>query len=113
MNDTMLGYDKDEALAYILPRVKPELPLNDAAKTQQAIRAMIDAHIRYLHVCGALDEAGDTGEGEYDEDDAFEFILDAVSAGCTEDEKDALASLVLAFLPCQDDFMDQMGLLGE
>lgn len=113
MNDTMLGYDKEEALKYILPRVKPELPLKDAAETEKALRAMIDAHLRYLHQCGALNDDGDTGEGEYDEDDAFEFILDAVSLGCTEDEKDALASLVLAFLPCQDDYMDQMGLLGE
>lgn len=112
----MLGYDMAKAAACIQSALSakakaggfsallPELPL--------LTRRLIEAHLSYLHVCGALDESGDTGEGDYDEDDAFEYLLDAVSGDRPETDMDALAALIEAFFPAQDEFMEREGLMG-
>ena len=112
----MLGYDKAKAATSIQTSLNagakaggfsallPELPL--------LTRRLIDAHLSYLHECGALDETWDTGEGDYDEDDAFEYLLDAVSGGRPETDMDALAALIEAFFPAQDEFMEREGLMG-
>ena len=74
----MLGLDTEDCAAYIAGRVNwgklPELK----GEACFLCGILVREHVRYLHVCGALDETGDTGEGECDEDDAAEFLLDAL-----------------------------------
>ena len=51
-------------------------------------------------------------EGEYDDDDAFEALLDTL-AGDTEDDAqlDQLAQLLDSFMAAQQDFMEESGLM--
>lgn len=117
MNACMQGYDRDEALALIEKLLRADMGKSGFKALEGELSALlallIDAHLSYLHVCGALDESGDTGEGEYDEDEAFEYLLDAVSLGRPEKDMGALAALIDAFLPAQDAYMAQAELVGE
>ena len=74
---------------------------------------LVQAQIDYMHACGALDESGDTGEGEYDEDEAVEFMLDVLlEAFPVPEEKETLyCALIDAFLPAMDDYLVSQGLL--
>jgi len=59
---------------------------------------------------GVLDEDGYMGEGEYDDDDAFEALLDML-AGDDEDAMDAAAPLLDSYMAAQQDFMESSGLM--
>ena len=75
----------------------------------------VDAkQLAYMHACGALDETGDTGEGEYDEDEAVEYLLDALLRDFPADDSHAglYCALIDAFLPAFDDYLLTHGLLS-
>lgn len=69
--------------------------------------ALVEAQVDYLHACGALDETGDTGDGEYDEDEAVEFLLDALLRQFPADDSRAAlyCALIDSFLPAFDDYL--------
>ena len=107
----MQGYDRQSACEYICKYIDKKQNSLLVSEIPALIPRLIDAHLDYLHLCGALDESGDTGEGEYDEDEAFEFLLDRIASG-NDKRMDALATLVECFLLLQDEYMEQAGLLG-
>ena len=76
--------------------------------------ALVEGQLAYLHACGALDESGDTGEGEYDEDEAVEGILERLTVRFPQaEEQPALyCALIDAFLPTFDDYLLTHGLLS-
>ena len=65
-------------------------------------------------LCGALAEDGDTGEGEYDEDEAVEFLLDALLREYPADGDTAAlyCAVIEQFLPLFDDYLLAQGLLS-
>ncbi len=109
----MLGYDKNAARLFILKRLNKNQFASLADELPLLTARLIDAHIAYLHECGALDEDGDTGEGEYDEDEAFEYMLETVSTDAGDERLNALAMLIEAFMPVQEAFMEQEGLVSD
>lgn len=112
MNMEMAGYDKKAALEYILGAIDMKAHRLLKADMPRLLAAIIDADIAYMHISGTLDETGDTGEGFYDEDDAFEYILSLLARKENADEKkeEALASLINDFMPAQSRFMEFSGL---
>ena len=76
--------------------------------------ALVAAQVDYLHACGALDDDGDTGDGEYDEDEAVEYLLDALLHDFPQDDNGAAlyCALIDAFLPLFDDYLLSVGLLS-
>ncbi|MCQ2454380.1 MAG: hypothetical protein MJ136_07565 [Clostridia bacterium] len=112
MNE-MEGLDKAEAAAYIVKHLEwkrcPKL------KEQAAflVPALVEGQVGYLHACGALDEAGNTGDGEYDEDEAVEFILNRLTEAFQPEDDTAVlyCALIDAFLPAFDDYLVTVGLL--
>lgn len=103
----MLGLDARDCAAYVEKRLDwkrcKELKLRAAALCP----ALVEGQVSYLHACGALDNTGDTGEGEYDEDEAVEYILDALLGRFPELEESsgAVCALIDAFLPVFDDYL--------
>ncbi len=103
----MLGLDARDCAAYAQQRLDwrrcKELKLQAASLCP----ALVEAQVGYLHACGALDDSGDTGEGEYDEDEAVEYILDALLARFPhlEDKAGLCCALIDAFLPVFDDYL--------
>ena len=106
----MLGLDKQAAAQYLLKK----LPLKKLASEAPFLcPALVDAAVNYLHACGALSE-GDSGEGEFDEDEAVEFMLDQLCERFDPDDQKALqyAELLNSFWPVFDDFLLISGLLS-
>ena len=107
----MLGLNPAGAADYALKHLEWKRFPEFRDHRQALCDALVAAQVDYLHACGALDDTGDTGEGEYDEDDAFEALLDTL-AGDPEDDAamDALAQLLDSYMEAQQDFLDQSGL---
>ena len=109
----MLGLDTEDCAAFVACRVNWEKLKDLKGKAGFLCDVLVREQVRYLHVCGALDETGDTGEGEYDEDDAAEFLLDALIRVEPTDDKGEMRYCVLIdqFLPLFDDYLLINGLL--
>ena len=110
----MLGLDPVECAVYVFNHLDwrrcPALSKDGNLLCAVLVQSQID----YLHACGALDESGDTSEGEYDEDEAVEFLLDALlQAFPVPSEREALyCTLIDAFLPAMDDYLLAQGLMS-
>ena len=74
------------------------------------IRRAIEADMDYMHETDVLDEDGLMGEGEYDEDDAFEELLARLAAGQDEDGIGRTAQWLDAYMTAQADFLERSGL---
>ena len=103
----MLGLDAADCAAYIAKRLDWKRCGELRPEAGALCAALVDAHVAYLHACGALDDDGDTGEGEYDEDEAVEYILDALLDRFPdlEESSGTVCALIDAFLPVFDDYL--------
>jgi hypothetical protein len=111
----MSGYDKQAAMTLIAGAMDPRANKSLKNDMPRLISDMIDADIAYMHLSGALDETGDTGEGSYDEDDAFEYILETLVRDEQADDSkaQALAALINDFLPAQGLYLERAGLVTD
>jgi len=109
----MLGLDMADAAAYITTRLEWKRCMPLRFQAAQLTEKLVEGQVAYLHACGALDDTGDTGDGEYDEDEAVEFILDYMTEAFHPDEETAglYCALIDAFLPLFDDYLLKQGLL--
>jgi len=103
----MLGLDAADCAAWTAAHLDWKRCRELKSQSEALCAALVQAQIDYLHACGALDEEGDTGEGEYDEDEAVEFLLDALlGAFPADDDRAALyCALIDSFLPSFDDYL--------
>ena len=77
-------------------------------------RRAIEADMRYMHETGVLDDEGLMGDGEYDEDDAFEALFAALTDGVEDDgEIGKIAQMLNAYMDAQQDFMEASGLTDD
>ena len=65
----MNGYDKEEALGYILPRIDRKAHRALGERIDALISQAIDADMAYMFESGVLDEEGNAGESYYDDDE--------------------------------------------
>ncbi len=109
----MNGYNKQEALPFILgridARIHKELPLTLTELVSQAI----DADLTYMRESGVLDENGNAGTSYYDDDDAFEYMLDALVSKnkLGADAAMKVASLLDDYMDAQQAFLEEKGLV--
>ena len=97
----MQGYDKQEAQAFILNKFNPRDYQDLKPDLETLIPDAIDLDMAFMHSSGVIEENGAAGERYYDDDDAFEFILDGIA---TKYKMDAdMAMKCAGFL---DDYMD-------
>ena len=73
----MKGYDMEEAKQFILSRIerKPFRSIED--RLPQIIGDLIAYDLHFMRLTGVIDEKGEQGENDYDDDEAFEYIYDA------------------------------------
>ena len=77
-------------------------------------RRAIEADMRYMHETGVLNDEGLMGDGEYDEDDAFEALFAALTDGVEDDgEIGKIAQMLDAYMDAQQDFMEASGLTDD
>jgi len=106
----MQGYDMAAAVPFIARAMRKAGHKLEQAQLEDFIRRAIEADMQYMQDIGVLDEDGYMGEGEYDDDDAFEALLDML-AGDDEDAMDAAAPLLDSYMAAQQDFMESSGLM--
>ena len=113
MSDVMQGYDIEAAVSQIgkaICKAAKAAPDTAAAFARRAI----EADMRYMHETGVLDDEGLMGDGEYDEDDAFEALFAALTDGVEDDgEIGKIAQMLDAYMDAQQDFMEASGLTDD
>ena len=110
----MEGYDIDHAAEKIaLSLGRNKYP--DFAETfDSVIRQAIELDLQYMQESGAISANGLTGNVYYDDDEAFEYILDGIvtSRGWNDEQEIALASLLDDYMDAQQDYMESIGWLA-
>ena len=113
MSDVMQGYDMEAAVSQIgkaICKAAKAAPDTAAAFARRAI----EADMRYMHETGVLDDDGLMGEGEYDEDDAFEALFVEMTDGLEDDgEIGRIAQMLDAYMEARQDFMEENGLADD
>ena len=113
MSDVMQGYDMEAAVSQIgkaICKAAKAAPDTAAAFARRAI----EADMRYMHETGVLDDEGLMGDGEYDEDDAFEALFAALTDGVEDDgEIGRIAQMLDAYMDAQQDIMEASGLTDD
>lgn len=106
----MQGYDLEAAVVFITAALRKDGHRD--ADIEAFVRRAIDADMRYMHACGVLTPDGLMGEGEYDDDDAFEALLDALAEDPDDDAvMDALAQRLDSYMSAQQCFLERSGLM--
>ncbi len=109
----MKGYDKDEALQFISRHIRrADHPLL-ADRIDALLSEIIDADMAYMHEAGVLDEEGNAGDSYYEDDDAFESMVEAVVAqnNLSPEEAVKIASLVNDYMDLQQEYLESKGLV--
>lgn len=113
MDNVMQGYDLDAAVCQIGKAIGKAAKTAPDAAAAFARRA-IEADMRYMHETGVLDDDGLMGEGEYDEDDAFEALFAEMTDGLEDDgEIGRIAQMLDAYMEARQNFMEENGLADE
>lgn len=113
MDNVMQGYDLDAAIHQIGKAIGKAAKAAPDAAAAFARRA-IEADMRYMHETGVLDDDGLMGDGEYDEDDAFEALFAEMTDGLEDDgEIGRIAQMLDAYMEARQDFMEENGLADD
>lgn len=113
MDNVMQGYDLEAAVRQIGKAIGKAAKTAPDAAAAFARRA-IEADMRYMHETGVLDDDGLMGDGEYDEDDAFEALFAEMTDGLEDDgEIGRIAQMLDAYMEARQDFMEENGLADD
>ena len=108
----MQGYDAAAAVPFIAKAMRKAGHKNPQEELESFILRAIEADMAYMLETDVIDEDGLMGEGEYDDDDAFEALLDTLAGDIEDDAQlDQLAQLLDSFMAAQQDFMEESGLM--
>jgi hypothetical protein len=108
----MNGYDREKAIQYISSHVDRASARPFGKDLPDVLDAFITLDFQYMRLARVLDEEGNGGENEYDDDEAFEYILDGYLTDhpCGEEKAMELASLLDQYMECQQAFLELSGL---
>ncbi len=108
----MQGYDLESAIPFIAAKMRKDGVKAKAEELEGFIRRVIDADFAFMQENEVLTEDGLMGLGEYDEDDAFEAILDVLLSG-EEDEEiiGKTAQWLDSYMTAQQAFMEENDLV--
>lgn len=108
----MQGYDVEAAVKAITAAVRRSAKVT-GEEAENFVRRAIEADMLYMQENDVIDADGLMGDGEYDDDDAFEALFEALTDGlCDEEEIGRMAQMLDAYMDAQQDYMDKSGLLA-
>ena len=107
----MNGLDKQDLCQYIVSHIRPKEHAGIASLIPAAIAHFAEADLEWMRLFGVLDASGTPGENDYDEDEAFEFILDSYLSDhpLDEDESMLIAVLLDSYMPLRDEYFESRG----
>ena len=108
----MQGYDAEAARKYIVTHLDPKAFRKLKGQLDALVDEMIQLDLQFIHESGVLDENGEQGENEYDDDEAFEYIYDAWlnDHPQEDDEEMVIAALINAYMELQYLYLQKEGL---
>ena len=111
----MLGYDRDEALAFILRRINRREHMELDGMIERLVLQAIDADIGFMHKTGVLKDDGSAGDAYYEEDDAFETIVENLAErnAMSPEQAVKMAALVDDFMDAQQAYLEYCGLVQD
>ena len=109
----MNGYDKQEALEFILARIHTKDHPELADCLPGLISQAIDADMAYMHEHHVIYENGNAGTEYYEDDEAFEYMVEKLAEQNKLDPVKAvkLASLVDDYMDYQQEYLESKGLV--
>lgn len=88
--------DFEQNLNWLLEQLNTKEFRALADRLPQIVGSFLEYDLHFMKVTGVLDENGESGENDYDEDEAFEFIYDAyLSDHPNEDDDDMMIATLL------------------
>ena len=108
----MNGYDKAEALAFIVKRIREKDHPDLAGMIESLISQAIDADMDYMHKECVLDADGNAGDEYYEDDEAFEHMVETIVANnkLTPEQAVKVAALVDDYMDHQQAYLESKGL---
>ena len=108
----MNGYNKLEAVDFIVKRISEKDHKELAGMIPQLISQAIDADMDFMHKSGVLDEEGNAGDEYYEDDDAFEYMVEPIVANnkLTPEQAVKVAALVDDYMDYQQAYLESKGL---
>lgn len=109
----MNGYDREEAIAFMKQRVDRKAHAALADQIDSLLGQCIDADMDFMFKTGVLDEDGNGGDAYYEDDDAIEFMVEAIVKAnkLTPEQAVKVASLVDDYMDLQQDYLESKGLV--
>lgn len=109
----MNGYDREEALAFISKRINRKEHKELADQIEALIGQAIDADMAFMHANGVLDADGNAGDEYYEDDDAFEYMVETIVAqnDLTPEQAVKVAALVDDYMDFQQEYLESKGLV--
>ena len=109
----MQGYDRNEAIAFITAKIRKQDHPELADMLPELIGKIIDADMAYMHETGVLDEEGNGGNAYYEDDEAFEYMVEKLVEELKLDPVKAvkLASLIDDYMDYQQEYLESKGLV--
>ena len=106
---SMQGFDRGAAAAFIMKRLDTKEFRSLAADAKGLIEQTLDADLAYMTKAD-----GTMGEAYYDDDDAFEFILDYVAKlrRTPEKQMDDLCAFIDQYMELAEQYMTEAGLIS-
>lgn len=105
----MIGYN-DEALDFMMKRLTEDASFGNKDLARTVFNMCLTYDVDYM-VSAGLIENGEFTDGYYNEDDAFDFIIDRISNALPETEGDVLAELIELYIEYHDEYMGENGML--
>lgn len=108
----MIGFD-DEALAFMLGKMTedaPETTEQEKKEAEMIFNLALTYDVDYMTKAGIIKD-GDYTDEFYDEDDAFDFIVEHIGNAHPEFDGDKLAELMELYYEYHDAYMEEKGLL--
>ena len=108
----MKGYDIQAAKAFILSRISRKEFRALEKQLDDMVADLIAYDLHFMRLTGVLDENGEQGDNEYDDDEAFEYIYDAWLGDHPEedDEEMLIAALINEYMELQYSYLEKNGL---
>ena len=109
----MNGYDREEAVRFISQRIHAKDHPEVADLLPDVIGDLIDADMAYMSESGVIDDEGNAGGAYYEDDEAFEYMVEKIAKDLQLDPVKAvkMASLIDDYMDYQQEYLESKGLV--
>lgn len=106
----MKGFDKETAELMLIAMKNDALEMDEPVMAQ-IIEHSLEGELEYMRSVGILTAKGEFKDGEYDDDDAFDFITDYVSKKMPDCDPYTVTDYLEYYFDYHDQILTENGIL--